>query len=173
MKLSWLSNDSFIWHYHDYQMTLSWWWHLIIIIIWWSVMVICETLNVSQSIWQQLPLYLASYQPPTHWRLLTFPVGVIIIGEDSWSKDRFPRIHQFQQPVRESIGMNHLSLHKCIPDRIKVCCCSQDISVFPWVSLVLVVFSRVLLFPCVLLSMLLWPQSHTVTFFCSPVSYCP
>ncbi len=39
---------------------------------------------LSQPIWQPPPLHPVSYQPPTHRRLLPFPVRAFIIGEDSF-----------------------------------------------------------------------------------------
>ncbi len=40
--------------------------------------------SLSQSTWQPSPLHPVSFQPPTHRRLLPFPVCTFVIGEDSF-----------------------------------------------------------------------------------------
>jgi hypothetical protein len=59
---------------------------------------------LSQSIWQPPPLYPVSYQPPTHRRLLPFPVCVFIIREDSFvMTSRQFGIHSCRQFVSQRL----------------------------------------------------------------------
>ncbi len=60
---------------------------------------------LSWPIWQPPPLYPFSYQPPTHRRLLPFPVCVFIIGEDSFvMTSRQFGIHSWLQCVFQRLA---------------------------------------------------------------------
>ena len=78
VSMIWLSS---IWHYHLMISDSGMWKRLQNV---YSEIKQTRLKPLSQTIWQPPPLHPFSYQPPTHRRLIVFPVCVIIIGEDSF-----------------------------------------------------------------------------------------
>ncbi len=94
---------------------------------------------LSQPIWQPPPLHPVSYQPPTHRRLLAFPVFVFIIGEGSFVISRQFGIHSclqcaFQRLVHSAFLESIILFSSCSKDSLNPASRSRATTLSPVLS---------------------------------------